>query len=61
MECPPSRTAHTHLYLPPKASLGYWLLPCLPDGPMGVWGPRHWGKRGLSTPRPKCSCAGGHR
>lgn len=35
---------------PTQASLGYWLLPCLPGGPMGVWGPGHWGKRGLSTP-----------
>lgn len=46
---------------PTQASLGYWLLPCLPGGPMGVWGPGHWGKRGLSTHWPKCCCAGSHR
>ena len=46
VECPPSGTAHPHLYLPPKASLGYWLLPCLPGGPMGVWGPGHWANTG---------------
>lgn len=46
VECPPSGNAHPHLYLPPKASLGYWLLPCLPGGPMGVWGPGHWANVG---------------
>lgn len=58
MECPPSSAAHPRLCLPPTAGLGCRLLPCLPCGPMGVWGPGHWGQRGVSTHRPKCCCAG---
>lgn len=47
-------------FISTQASLGYWLLPCLPGGPMSL-GPRAQDKRGLSTHWPKCCCARSHR